>query len=1018
MSFLPNDTTLQFPHVIVIPASAGSGKTYTLAHRYVQFLLSGIIPSAGLRNILAITFTKLAAKEMKERIISLLKKAALGDPGTLKDLGELVAFPPEEIVRRAEQMVMQILRHYSDFNVRTIDSFLTTVFKASAMELGVQPNVELEFDNDAIIGQAFRQYSQNMREGSEEARFIDDLVALIESNDTGTGGYLWNPFTKIVREVRQLQRQFGRYAHEPLSVDGSERLRELHNSILKQARTLRPMLEASTLPINAHFTKEVERLAAGEIFAIATKGKTKKYFNKYSDDAGASAELQRLFAVIRPMERDLAEYVITYSHTYYQPFVQAVKLIGQTIREVKLLEGTVVIDDVNRSLAKYLSDDVVPEVYLKLGERIAHFMIDEFQDTSPIQWKNLTPLIEEALSKSGSLFAVGDTKQSIYGFRGADWHIFRDLIDRKYFPSAPAAVLPLTTNYRSAQALVDFVKDVFSVNITAAGFEEYAKASGLYNFAQEVPPAEQGKGFVDVQLIQKAEEDEGADLQKDYVLGTIRDCVSRGYSYGDIAILTPANADVVEISSWLNNERIPFLSLSTLDIRKRTVIGEIIALLRFLDSPVDELSFVTFLSGSIMAKNVPLLTQEHLRSFTAECRAGKQKSIYRTFREHYPEEWEKYFDRLFSLAGYMPLYDIVSEVYKTFRLFALCGEEESALVKLLECVKQFEQKGNNSLKDFLSFTGEEGADLWSIDVPSSIHAVRVMTVHKAKGLGFPVVIVSLKEKRAPYSSMVMKETENGVSVLRIGKTYGERNEALGELYDEKLREQVIDDLNKIYVALTRARKEMYVSVIYKKAENLPAAILPKQQYGVKYPAAEKEQVRTGPPLIHSLYRSEPVNVPAAKHQKIGVAETHRGDVVHELLSRIGFVTGNGVQEVENGLRALPERLAEEAMKESAAVREFLAVPDVRIYFEPKDGRIVMQEQDVVAATGRLYRMDRVIVDTDAVTVVDFKTGSDEHHEEYELQVRNYMSMLQEIHPGMTVRGALLYVDMKKGVPVV
>lgn len=1017
MSFLPNDTALQFPHVIVIPASAGSGKTYTLAHRYVQFLLSATIPSAGLRNVLAITFTKLAAKEMKERIIALLKKAALSDPATLQELSGLIALTPEEISKRAEQLVLQILHQYSDFNVRTIDSFLTTVFKASSMELGVQPNVQIEFDPDAVIGQAFRQYSQDLREGSAEAQFIDELVALIESNDTGTGGYLWNPFTKIVREVRQLQKQFGRYAHEPVSVDGSEQLKKLHAGIQAYAKKLRPMLEASTLPVNAHFAKEVERLAAGDVFAIATKGKTKKYFNKYSDDAGAAKEVQRLFAVVKPMERDLTEYVTIYAHTYYQPFVQAVKLIGQSVREVKLLEGTVVMDDVNRSLAKYLSDDVVPEVYLKLGERIAHFMIDEFQDTSPIQWKNLTPLIEEALSKNGSLFAVGDTKQSIYGFRGADWHIFRDLIDRKYFPSAPASILPLTTNYRSAQTLVDFVKDVFSAKIAAAGFEEYAKASGLYNFAQEVPPAEQGKGYVDVQLIQKGEEDEGTELQRDYVLGTINDCLARGYSYGDIAILTPANADVVEISSWLNNERIPFLSMSTLDIRKRTIIGEIIALLRFLDAPVDELSFVTFLSGSIMAKNVPVMTQEHLRSFTAECRSGKRKSIYRMFREHYPEEWEKYFDRLFSLAGYMPLYDIVSEVYKTFRLFDHCPEEESALVKLLECVKQFEQKGNNSLKDFLSFTGDDGSDPWSIDVPSSIHAVRVMTVHKAKGLGFPVVIVSLKEKRPPSSTMVTVETDQGVSVLRVGKTYGERDETLGALYEGKQREQVIDELNKIYVALTRARKEMYVTVLYKKVENLPAAILPAGTYGTRYAAAEKERMKEGLPLVRSMYRHEPVKIPASKQQKIGVAETHRGDVVHELLSRIGLISGNGDAEVKNGIDRLPERLAAEAIKESAAVRDFLAVPGVRIYFEPKDGRTVMQEQDVVAATGRLYRMDRVIVDTDAVTVVDFKTGSDEHHEDYELQVRNYMSMLREIYPGMTVRGALLYVDMKKGVPV-
>jgi ATP-dependent exoDNAse (exonuclease V) beta subunit len=1017
MSLLPNDTELQFPHLFVIPASAGSGKTYTLSHRYVQFLLSTTIPSAGLRNILAITFTKLAAKEMKERIITVLKEAALGKKGTIRDLAELVPMPEEELITRAEQMVQQILHQYSDFNVRTIDSFLTTIFKASAMELGVQPNVDLEFDHDAVIGQAFRQYSQNLREGSPEARFIDDLIALIESNDKGYGGYLWNPFTKIVREVRQLQKEFGRYAHDPLIDDRSGRLQELQQIIHDRARTLQRMLKETTLPVNSNFSKEVDRLAAGDVFAVASKGKTKKYFNKYSEDAGAVKEIKRLFTVISPMERELAEYITIHAQTYYQPFVQAVKMIGRTVKEVKLLEGTVVIDDINRSLAQYLVDDVVPEVYLKLGERIAHFMIDEFQDTSPIQWKNLTPLIEEALSKNGSLFAVGDTKQSIYGFRGADWRIFRNLIEKKYFPSAPAQVIPLKTNYRSSQALVDFVKDVFSVQVLAAGLDDAATASGLYNFAQDVPDTEKNKGYVEVKPMDMGEGDGAAGAQREYVLTTIKDCVSRGYSYGDIAILTPANADVVEISSWLNAERIPFLSLSTLDIRKRKIVGELMALLRFLDSPIDDLAIFTFLSGTVMRRSVPELTPERVHAFAVECRTKHSVSAYRLFREYYPEIWDRYFDRLFTLVGYMPLYDIVSEVYKAFSLFVHCRHEESALVKLLECVKQFEQSGNNSLKDFLSFSSEEGAEAWSIDVPGSIHAVRIMTVHKAKGLGFPVVIVSLTEKRPKSRSMITLDTEQGVSVLRVSRTYGERNEELGKHFAEKEREQVIDDLNKIYVALTRARKEMYVFVAYKNAENLPAAILPEKIYGKKYAVAEKERAEEKLPLIESLYHTEPVSFPAAKYQRIGLAETRRGDTIHEILSKIEFLSDDADRDLQTALKRLsgPSGLEEEL--ERRKLLQFLSLPDVRSHFEPRAGRTILREQDFAASNGRLYRMDRVIVDPDAVTVVDFKTGHDEHHDDYQVQVRNYMAILKDIFPSRSIRGALLYVDMVKGVPV-
>jgi len=955
---------------------------------------------------------------MKERIVKVLKEAALSDPRTMENLTKLVSLSSEEIKIRSEQLVNEILHNYSDFNIRTIDSFLTTIFKASSLEMGVQPNVGIQFDNDAVIDQAFRQYSQNLREGTADAQFIDDLITLIEANEGKSGGYLWNPFTKIVREVRQLQKQFGRYSQKPIIMEGALPLSELKQRIVTNAKTLLGLLNDSTLPINNYFQNDVKRLANGDVLEVASKGKTKKYFNKYSEDAGATKEIKRLFAVIKPMEKELEQYISIYAHTFYQPFVRAVNLIEQTIRNVKTLEGTVVIDDINRSLAKYLSNDVVPEVYLKLGERIAHFMIDEFQDTSPIQWRNLTPLIEEALAKNGSLFAVGDTKQSIYGFRGADWHIFKNLSDGKYFPSAPVSSLPLTRNYRSAQALVDFVKDVFSSNVAAAGFEAHATASGLYNFAQDVPDSEKNKGYVEVKLIEKKfDDDSSANTHREYILSSIRDCTDRGYSYGDIAILTPANADVVEISSWLNRENIPFLSLSTLDIRKRKIIGEIIALLRFLDSPIDNLAFATFVFGNLFQK---IVSGEGIKQEEYHMQFGKntKEYFYRTFQKHFPALWEQYFGRLFSLVGYMPLYDLVSESYKTFSVFKQCSSEESALIKLLECVKQFENSGNNSLKDFLSFSTEEGNEGWSIEIPNTVHAVRIMTVHKAKGLGFPVVIVSLKEKNPRSDSMVMKETEDGVSVIKIGRSNGDRDDTLSELYEEKKKEQTIDELNKLYVALTRARKEMYVSVLYKKMEYLPVAILPAKTYGVKYTTAEKEKAEEKIPVIESLYQKEQSSLPVARYQKIGVQETRRGDAIHNILSHIEFVDEKSEPYIRSAIEHLFLVHDLDIEKEILNLDQFLNLPGVHIHFEHRKDRIILREQDVAASNGRLYRLDRVIVDADSVTVVDFKTGNDEHNDDYLVQVRNYMSMLKDIYPSKTVKGALLYIDLHKEVPVV
>ncbi len=1002
-----DDSRLTFPHVFVIPASAGSGKTYTLAYRYVQFLLSPAVPMNGFRNILAITFTKLAAKEMKERILRILKEAALGDPGTLAELSRRVSLPAERIVDRSQHLIHRLLGEYSDFNVRTIDSFLSTVFKASALEIGAAPNVRIEIDQSSLLADALRLYSQQLTEGSSAAASVEEVIGLMEGGEGAPKGYRWNPFSTIAEAVLDLQGQFAKFSAPPMVVEESGRMTELRNSIITRAARLEKTLKSSSLPVNSHFVKDVSRLAAGEVFAVAAKGKTKKYFNKFNDEKGAG-EVKKLFAQIRPLEKELKEFLTVHAHTYYQPFVRAALLVDSTVREVKKINGSVAIDDINGMLARYLTGDAVPEVYIKLGERISHFMIDEFQDTNPVQWNNLRLLIDEALSKGGSFFAVGDTKQSIYGFRGGDWKIFDGLIKGNYFPSAPVSVIPLETNFRSAQAPVDFVKEVFSTNVAAAGLDDAAAASGLYKFAQNVPAAEQGKGYVEVRAISENEENDSPGRQRAYLLETIQDLRSRGYLFGDIAVLTPNNADVVEISSWLNEAGFPVLSLSSLDIRKRKIIGEVLALLRFLDSPIDNAAFATFVLGNLFRAEVPAVPPDTLRDLLTGRRTAY---AYRIFRNTFPEVWERYFDRLFAVAGYMPLYDIVSEVMKTFRVFEHFPAEESALVKLLECVKQFENSGHNSVKDFIAFSEEEAKDPWSVDIPAGIPAVRIMTVHKAKGLGFPAVIVVLKEKRQPMDSMVTVPTDEGLAVLKLGKTYGERNETLGALYDQRKRDRTVDELNKLYVALTRARREMYVSILWKKKENLPASILPETTVGKKFDTAVKEHLPAPLPPVLSFYRNDAVRIPAPRRERLFADETGRGDRFHRVLSTIGFLSADPAADVQKAAAGV---LNEE---EIALLAGFLSMDEISPMFLRKEGRIVLNEQEIVTAEGRLYRMDRTVVDRESVTVIDFKTGSDEHHADYEEQVKNYMRLMKDVYPGRNISGALFYIDLRKGVSV-
>ncbi|MBW7887089.1 MAG: UvrD-helicase domain-containing protein [Bacteroidetes bacterium] len=1020
MALFPNDKDLTFPHVYVIPASAGSGKTFTLAHRYVQFILSPVISSNSLRNILAITFTKLAAKEMKERILKLLKEAALENSETLNRLAELLHLPPQEIVLQAQRTLNGILEQYSDFNIRTIDSFLTTVFKASSFELGIQPDVEITFDYTVIVERAFQQFSREMTEESDGDKFIQELLQLIEDNESSSNTFLWNPFKKISREVQHLQNQLSKYSQSPVLTDYSKEIAFLKEEITAKGKELQLLLEQLNLPVYHHFKGDLEKIVRGNIYDVAQKEKRSKYFNAFKgNDADVYAKNKiKIELLIEEINTKLSQFMLLYAGNYYHPFVRALLLVEKTMQEVQLLEGSVVLDDINRSLARYLSTEIMPEVYLKLGDRIAHFMIDEFQDTSPVQWQNLLPLIEESVSKNGSLFAVGDTKQSIYGFRGADWHIFKNLIDGKYFPSALAEVLPLTVNYRSAEFLVNFVKQTFTEKIIHANLKEEAEASGLYNFAQDVPPSEKGKGYVEVRLIEKGDEEEKELAeQQQYVLSTITDLSLRGFAFRDIALLTPKNDDVVKISSWLNNHSIPFLSLSTLDIRKRKIIGELLALLRFFDSPIDDFSFAEFLYGDIfkeiLRQELPLTNEEE--RFAEENFEGRTGYFYVAFKKAFPKLWGKYFDRLFGLIGYLPLYDFVSETIKTFTLFQLFPKEESALIKLLECVKVFESSGSNSVKDFLSSSDEMDAEQWSLEIPDTLDAVRLMTIHKAKGLGFPATIVFLKESRQKTESRMLIETDGGIEIFRLTKETAARNEMLVNENKKKIKDQNIDELNKLYVAFTRAQKELYILTTYKKKENLPASILEDFTAGEKYQMEKAEPIRETASDIIPLYKTHSALTQISAYEKIGLHETERGDIVHAILSHIEFLSDDISSDIQRAIDVLPER--KEFAIEKENLIQFLSLPEIRIYFTQEKNRAVQNEKEISSSGGRLYRMDRVIIESDRITVVDFKTGTDEKGEEYNEQVHNYMEMLSQLFPAKTINGALLYVDMRKAVVV-
>ena len=1017
---LEKDTAINFPHFTILKASAGSGKTYCLAERFVQFLLSGKIPQNHLRNILAITFSNNAAKEMKERILSWLKDIYFGDADKTKELLEVVSLKKEHLAAKAGAMIDEILKHYTEFQVKTIDSFMTSIYKASAINLGYSPDFDIVMAPENIMAYAFNRFLRGVREKTPEAEFLDKLLEIILENRGGESAYLWDPSKDFLEETVELYHKLSGIVKEPKIVDPEKKIRAIKGEIRDTVEGLNRFIEKSGLTKSkgSSFYKILEIVRGNNFPDLIDKGLANVPVIK-SKKEGDMVGYERISEQWDLLGYKIRKYVGLYAMTYYGPYVRTYSAFKDILEKVKKREGTVFIHDINKKLSEYLDQEIVPDVYFRIGETVYHYLIDEFQDTSPIQWANLFPLIDNSLSQGGSLFAVGDTKQAIYGFRNADYEIMKRLESKNPFFSGLHHVKELEINYRSLERVVDFSKAFFQKVISNHDrYREAARRSGLIDYEQKVKEDHRGKGYVEIIRCEK-KEDEPTEKQK--IQELIRNLIQRGYSCSDIAILAYRNEDVVNITTWLNEIDVRFISYSSLDIRTRKLTAEIVALLTFLDSPPNDLSFAGFVLGDIFRKalerNGTVLEPKELHEFFFRNR--KNSPLYKAFREEFPDIWEIYFENLFKSTGYLPLYDLVNEIYRIYKVFHNFREEEAALIKILEVIKDFEGEGRNNPSDFLKCASDEeaGEADWTIDVPEGIPAVKVMTIRKAKGLGFPVVIVLIYEDISRGFKYIFDEETDGVRLLKINQQIMKAGGLLQERYEEERLKDLVNKLNTLYVGFTRAEDELYIVGVEGRRKQFPIDLL--QAVDSKIGSRNVPRSHPSEPGQEGLklyHHPDPIKFPFTPIQDLNLEERLRGEFIHRVLYFIDSLDEKIEPELERIIKRVNDELRtdypSEAMKKS--LLEFLNHEEIKPYFQATAGRVIRKEQDYSDPQGNLFRMDKVIFEKDRVSVIDYKTGTDKKAEkEYSLQLKNYIRILREIYPDKDIEGVILYVDLKE-----
>jgi ATP-dependent exoDNAse (exonuclease V) beta subunit len=700
----------------------------------------------------------------------------------------------------------------------------------------------------------------------------------------------------------------------------------------------------------------------------------------------------------------------------------------------------------------------VPEIYYRIGSRFRHFLIDEFQDTSVLQWNNIFILAEEALSTGGTLFYVGDKKQAIYRFRGGETELFDGV--RKELAHFSQKEDVLSCNYRSSKEIVEFNNRVFSVENLECFIANYnahqqakAKNETIFRFSsafkdkllqvfshseQESQPAKPA-GYVSVERFDILTNlTYAVELIRDKLLVLIEDLRSRSFDFKDIAVLCRSNDRVEEISSWLLQEGIPVESEKTLNIRENSLIKEIVSFLEFLDSPINDLAFASFILGEIFcaASGLP---REKIEDFIFRNRMQKKKTdsfaayLYRSFQREFPQAWQQSIEKFFKNVGFLPLYEMLVTIYADFKVLERFPGNISFFMSFLERVMEKEDE-YNGIKAFLEYFKDAVNEDLYVKFPAG-NALKVMTVHKAKGLEFPVVIIpffkispkaeSTSDNRGTSYTPELDRKGNTLRLLRLKEDYRKFSEEIRIRYNEEYFRSFLDELNNSYVSFTRAKQELYIYIPKTRDLNSPAELLIPDDFvelGKKGRLQKKEEEEEQRYILGSSLYSDWISLLKDEFRDYTQLKFYKqikkGEVMHYIFSLLNNLSGKNVDvELNRCLEMGQSRFPEFEDFSGLQQKIKTLLNDLRfkeLFF--CEGSRVFTEKEVVNRFGDTKRIDRLILKDDEAVIIDFKSGTEilrlrPGQEEADVkQLKEYIELIKTIYPAKLVKGYLLYID--------
>ena len=1037
--------------ISVYDASAGSGKTYTLVKEYLKIILLSKNADAY-RNILAITFTNKAVHEMKSRVLYNLSEFAKDKPSEkalqlMQIIHTETGLNLQKITEKAKSIIKNLIHNYASFDISTIDKFTHKVIRAFAHDLGLPITFDVSLDSENLLIEAVDAIIAEAGNDEILTKLLIDFT--MEKTDDDKS---WDISREIMETGKLLLNENNReeithFNNKTIAdfIDIKNKLKGLYEQLDDESSNL--AIEALKLIENKNidFISFSRQIFPNHLQSIREKkfNPKNKMFHEFEDiqiNKGAKDK-----AIIESIIPDLLEILSSIYKKQEKKFfylailknitpLSLLTTLSNELNKIQKEQGILSITEFNKLIYEQIQNQPAPFIYERLGEKYRNFFIDEFQDTSEMQWQNLIPLIDNALSSEelngdkGSLMIVGDPKQSIYRWRGGKAEQFITLSKGENpFVNPDFKQFSLERNYRSYTEIINFNNQLFGFLANEFSNEDY---KDLYQNHSKQETNDKKGGFVNITFLPKIEkeevlEDENYDKIEHYLeatLQTIEKIKTNGFTNKDIVILTRNKKPGTTIANFLTEKRIPILSSESLLLASSSEVQFIIYFLQYLKNKNDLEAKANFLY---------YLAQNHVEKVAIHdfISQGMEQKAELDF-----QEWLFHFEIQISFANIRKksLYEAVEILISK----AITLEKRNAYVHyFLDVVLERDLKNQAGVTDFLSYWEAQNEKL-SIPSPEGNDAIRIMTVHKSKGLEFPVVIFPFADEDYSRNKGDKIWVNADVELMGLPKALVAKNkdvehygEVAAAVYKEKTQEDLLDNINILYVALTRAEEQLYVISRMQKQNdkgfypNNMASFFIKyllfknifDENKLDYAFGSDKKLSSDKSMVNNIKTipqlTETLN---PKHIKIALRESlmwntnqqkaiEYGNIIHEILSFIK--TENDIElavtkAIENGLI-----ISSQQKEIEKAIREIVTHHELSAFFS--ENYTVLNEKTIIQKEGGLVKPDKmVITNNNEIYLLDYKTG--EIQTKYQQQLENYQNAVEKMGFKVT-RKALVYI---------